>query len=94
MIIAVDFDGTIMKDGRPNIPLIQRLKSEQRRGTTVILWTCRQGGSLNEALAFMRGYGFLPNYINANAPEVIARFGGDTRKVYADVYIDDKAVRI
>ena len=38
MIIAVDFDGTIMRDGRPNTPLINRLKAEQLHGNTVILW--------------------------------------------------------
>lgn len=94
MIIAVDFDGTILKDGRPNMPLIQRLKAEQRQGNTVILWTCRHGNSLNEALNFMRGYGLVPNYVNMNAPEMIRKLGGDTRKIYADVYIDDKAVRV
>lgn len=93
MIIAVDFDGTIMRDGRPNTPLINRLKAEQLHGNTVILWTCRHGNGLNEALLFMRRYGLVPNYVNANAPEAVRRFGSDTRKIYADVYIDDKAVR-
>lgn len=93
MIIAVDFDGTIEKDGKPNMPLISRLREEQRCGNTIILWTCRCGAKLNEAVGFMIRYGLRPNHINANAPEMIRKFGSDSRKIYADVYIDDKAVR-
>lgn len=93
MIIAVDFDGTIEKDGKPNMPLINRLWEEQRRGNTIILWTCRCGTKLYEALDFMIRFGLRPNYVNANTPEMIRKFGSDSRKVYADVYIDDKAVR-
>lgn len=93
MIIAVDFDGTIMKGGAPNIPLINRLKAEQRCGNIVILWTCRCGENLMEALKFMNSYGIRPNYVNANAPEMIMKYGTDSRKIFADVYIDDKAVR-
>ena len=92
MIIAVDFDGTIEKNGQPNITLINRLKAEQYCGNTVILWTCRSGNSLGEAISFMSRYGLRPNYINANTPEMIRRFGYDSRKIFADVYIDDKAV--
>ena len=93
MIIAVDFDGTLSINGKPNIPLINRLKREQQRGNAIILWTCREGGRLTEAVRFLMNNGFRPNYINRNAPESVQRLGHDTRKVYADVYIDDKAVK-
>lgn len=90
MIIAVDFDGTLSVSGKANLPLINRLKQEQRRGNIVILWTCRERERLAEAVLFLRQHGFVPNYINQNARETLKRFGHDTRKVYADVYIDDK----
>lgn len=93
MIIACDFDGTIEKDGKPNISLINKLREEQRRGNVVILWTCRSGIRLNEAIHFMTRYGLRPNYVNANVPKMVSKFGCDSRKVFADVYIDDKAVR-
>lgn len=93
MIIAVDYDGTLSIDGKPNIGLIRRLKLEQAKGSTVILWTCRCGKSLVEAVKQLKAWGFVPNYVNANCPQAIRQFGGDTRKVYADVYIDDKNVR-
>jgi hypothetical protein len=92
MIIAVDFDGTLqLQDKKPNLSLIQKLKAAQRKGHTVILWTCREGKRLTEALLFLRNNGFVPNYVNRNCPQAINALGHDTRKIYADVYIDDKS---
>ena len=93
MIIAVDFDGTLQfDDGKANQRLIARLCTEQRRGNTVILWTCREGKRLNEALVFLQSNGFRPNFINRNSPQAVKMLGHDPRKIYADVYIDDKSV--
>ena len=92
-IIACDYDGTLEIDGKMNTALISKLKSEQRRGSVVILWTCREGESLMAALNSLFSCGFRPNLVNENAPAVIKRFGRNTRKVYADVYIDDKAAK-
>lgn len=94
MIIAVDFDGTICRNNEPNLALINRLRAEQQAGNIVILWTCRCGNRLIEALNYMRRYGLIPNYVNENAPQAIRQLGQNSRKIYADVYIDDKAVRI
>lgn len=94
MIIAVDFDGTLQfPDKKPNVDLIARLNSEQRKGNTVILWTCREGRRLNEALFFLQKNGFRPNFINRNSPQAIMMLGHDPRKIYADIYIDDKSIR-
>lgn len=98
MIIAVDFDDTLMLKtaaGKaiPNCRLMASLAKEQARGNVVILWTCREGELLDEAVRYCVQHGFRPNYVNRNAPETIKRFGGDSRKIYADVYIDDRSVR-
>lgn len=93
MIIAVDYDGTLFRDGEINRILIERLKAEQRRGTTVILWTCRDGARLHEAVTSLMQAGFRPNFVNDNATEMKIRLGYNPRKVVADIYIDDKAVR-
>lgn len=93
MIIAVDFDGTLQKNGAANVGLIQRLKRAQKQGDIVILWTCREDNSLVEALRFLQSYNFKPNYINSNCPEGVMRTKRDSRKVFADVYIDDKSAR-
>lgn len=91
MIIAVDFDDTLqLPDGTPNLTLIARLRASQRRGDIVILWTCREGPGLQEALTFLRRHGFVPNLANQNAPQAIRLLGHDSRKILADVYIDDK----
>ena len=46
-----------------------------------------------EAVRMLNEAGFAPHWINRNAPEGIRRMGHDSRKIFADVYIDDKAMR-
>lgn len=92
MIIAVDFDDTLKINNNANVPLINRLLREQKNGNIIILWTCRAGDSLKQAVEFLARHGLRPNYVNSNAVETIRRFGYDPRKVFADIYIDDKAV--
>lgn len=92
MIIAVDYDGTLEdRQGHMNAGLIRALANYQVQGHTIILWTCRGGKSLKEAVDKLGRWGLRPNYINQNAPAVIRRLGHDPRKVWADVYVDDKA---
>lgn len=97
MIIAVDFDGTICKNawpqiGEPNFKLIHWLKEQRGKGHTLILWTCREGELLQEALRFCEIYGLVFDYVNENSQDVVERFGCISRKVYADLYIDDKSL--
>ena len=47
---------------------------------------------LEEAVNFCREHGLYFDAVNENIPEVVALYGGDSRKVCADVYIDDKSV--
>lgn len=92
MIIAVDFDGTLkLNNNTANLALIQRLKQHQSKGSIIILWTCRQGKRLNEALLFLQQNGFRPNLVNQNAPQSIMALGYYSRKILADIYIDDKS---
>lgn len=95
-IIAVDFDGTLCKDvwpeiGEPNVALIEWLIDHQARGDRLILWTCRIGAMLETAVLWCAERGLVFDAINANLPENIEKYGNDCRKVYADVYLDDKA---
>ena len=55
LIIAVDFDGTIVEDAYPQIgkPIIfafETLKKLQEKGHRLILWTYRSGSKLDEAV--------------------------------------------
>ena len=95
-IIAVDFDGTLCKDrwpgiGKPNTELFAALiLAKKELQAKVILWTCRRGDLLSEAVAFCKEYGLKFDAINENLPEVIEWMHGDSRKIYADLYIDDR----
>ncbi len=95
-IIAVDFDGTLCKDcypkiGEANQALIFFLKEYQKQGSKIILWTCRCGNLLEEAIRWCATNGLLFDAINSNVSENILQYGSDSRKIYADLYIDDKA---
>lgn len=97
-IIAVDFDGTLCAPaypdiGAPNIPLIDLLIARRRNGCRVLLWTCRAGEQLEAAVAWCRMFGLEFDAVNENLPEINELFGGDVRKIYADVYLDDKSAR-
>ena len=61
-------------------------------GAKLILWTNRQGERLDEALKWCAVRGLAFDAVNENLPEVVRAFGGDTRKIYADEYLDDKAL--
>ena len=94
MIYAVDFDGTLCESkwpgiGRPNMGLINFLISEQKEGHKIILWTMREGDFLDEALGWCEGLGLIFDAVNDNLPEQQALYGNNSRKVYADWYIDD-----
>ena len=66
---------------------------QQMTGAKLILWTNRRGEKLEEAVRWCAARGLAFDAVNENLPEVIERFGGDTRKVFADEYLEDKAVR-
>lgn len=98
MIIAVDFDGVLTPNGHwpsvgePNAAVIEWLKELKESGNKIILWTNRVGLALEAAVTFCRGYGLEFDAVNENLPEIIDYFGSDSRKVYANYYIDDRAV--
>lgn len=96
-IYAVDFDGTLCESafpgiGSPNMALIGHLIKRRKQGNKIILWTCRVEERLKEAVEWCRSYGLEFDAVNKNLPEMIEQWGGESRKVFADVYIDDKAV--
>ena len=98
MIIAVDFDGTITKEskwpelGEPNMPFIKELIRRRNNGDKLILWTCRDGDLLQAAINFCKTFGLEFDAVNENLPEIIETYGG-SRKISADLYVDDKAVK-
>ena len=70
--------------------MIEMIKGCQKSGDKIILWTCRTDDQLQEAVKWCASLNLFFDAINENIPEVQKQWGGDTRKVYADIYIDDK----
>lgn len=98
-IYAVDFDKTLnLADtypelGEPNMELIEFLKERRAAGDKIILWTCREGEFLKEAVKYCNDYGLFFHAVNDNLPENIAYYGNNCRKVWAHHYIDDRNYR-
>jgi HK97 family phage portal protein len=97
-VYAVDFDGVLCENLYPKIgyakkEVINHVLQLQADGNKIVLWTCRVGDLLDEAVAWCGGQGIVFDSINENLQEVIDRYGSDTRKISADVYVDDNAVR-
>lgn len=97
MIYAVDFDGTLSlgrwpEVGEQNKPLFEFLIREQEAGAKIILWTNRHGGLLMGAIEYCAHRGLRFDAVNENLPEIIELYDADSRKISADVYIDDKAL--
>lgn len=98
MIIAVDFDGVLCKNkfpgiGEPNYGMISTIRELIDTGHEVILWTSRTDNELDEAVAWCNDRGLHFCAVNENAPSNIKKYiemyPNGTRKVYADIYVDD-----
>jgi len=96
-IISVDFDGCLVENRFPDIgpPIestILALRAEKAKGATIILWTCRQGKRRDEAVDWCVEHEIPITAVNQNTYDTISRFGGDSRKIFAHEYWDDRAV--
>ncbi len=96
LIIAIDFDGTIVEDKYPNVGparifAFETLKELQQKGYRLILWTYRSGSKLQDAVDFCKKNGIEFYAVNNSYPE--EKFDGKvSRKINADVFIDDRSV--
>lgn len=104
-IVAVDYDGTLFEGsypdiGNPILPVFEKVKEFQKAGAEIILWTCREAGTLQQAIDRCCVCGLEFDAINDNAPAHAAyvtktlKENGHifaNRKVYADIYVDDKS---
>jgi hydroxymethylpyrimidine pyrophosphatase-like HAD family hydrolase len=97
MKIAVDFDGTIVEHrypeiGKPMLFAFETLRELQKQQHDLILWTYRAGKELDDAVAYCEQNGIVFYAVNKNFPE--EEFDEETisRKINAEVYIDDRNV--
>lgn len=92
--IAVDFDGTIVEHeypaiGKEKLFAFLTLKELEKRGARLILWTFRAGKELEEAVEYCRQNGIEFYSVNKNYPEEVMT-ENVSRKIDADIYIDDR----
>jgi hypothetical protein len=96
LVIAVDFDGTIVEHRYPSIgreipfaiDTLKKLSSERHK---LILWSVREGKLLDEAVAFCRERGLEFYAVNRDYPEEEKNLNNHfSRKLKADVFIDDR----
>ncbi len=98
MVIAVDFDGTIVENRYPSIGAERPFATETLRMLIrdhhrLILWTVREGEALEEALEWCRQRGVEFYAVNKDYPEEdITKNKYFSRKIKADCFIDDSAV--
>ena len=93
MIIAVDFDGTIVMDDFPDIgyPVPNAINTIQKlidNDHKIVLWTVRSGKYLDEAVEFLRDEGITLWGINSNPTQ---HKWSSSPKAHCHLYIDDKA---
>ncbi|HZL08482.1 MAG TPA: hydrolase [Prolixibacteraceae bacterium] len=94
LVIAIDFDGTIVEHRYPFIGKIrpfafETLEALQVKGHRLILWSHRAGKKLDEAVKFCSAHGIEFYAVNKNYPEEVWN-EDDSRKILADIYIDDR----
>ncbi|MDD5861113.1 MAG: hypothetical protein PUD15_00930 [Prevotella sp.] len=99
MVIAVDFDGTIVENRYPEIGeerpfATETLKMLQRHHHQLILWTCREGKLLDEAIQWCHERGVDFWAVNRDYPEENGTQNNNnfSRKIKADLFIDDRNV--
>lgn len=97
--IAIDFDGCLCANaypdiGAPNWEIIVAAAAEQIAGAGLILWTCREGELLENALEACARWGLHFDAVNDSLPSWKKFYGNETRKVGATEYWDDKAYRV
>lgn len=93
-VVAVDFDGTIVRHAYPAIgeivPLaIEGLQMFQQKGWKIILYTMRSGEYLQQAVDLVESHEIKLYGVNVNPTQCEWT---ESTKCYAPVYIDDAAI--
>jgi hydroxymethylpyrimidine pyrophosphatase-like HAD family hydrolase len=96
MIIAIDFNGTICAGKYPDMEypkdhVVETMRKFKNEGHYIIITTCVEGKPLDEIKTWLDNHKIPFHAINENHPVMKKRFK-DCRKIYADVYIDDRNI--
>ena len=97
MILAIDFDGTIVKNSWPDIRKAEVIPEAQEAiqllhdaGYLIIIWSCREGKDKEYAKIILTNNDIPFDFFNENPRVCIEEYNNDPRKIGADWYIDDK----
>ncbi len=95
LIFAIDFDDTICKQNYPECgEMIEDAREVINElydsGHHIIIWTCRMEEPADKARKFLEENGIKYHTFNEHAQSIMDFYGNNTRKIFADVYIDDK----
>ena len=104
-VVACDYDKTLFEKswpemGDPKEDVINQLKAFKKAGAEIVLWTCREGKSLQEAISRCTNEKLEFDSINETAPsqkkyqQTKLVDNGEVfglRKIYADIYVDDRS---
>lgn len=94
-IIAIDFDGTIADSKYPDCGELRPDAKEvinhlHYLGHEIIIWTCRCDEPAEKAKKFLDDHGVKYHKFNEHMDRLIKEYGNNTRKIFANVYIDDR----
>lgn len=93
VIVAVDFDGTIVEHEYPYIGHLRKDAADTLRWlhtwAHIIIWTCRSGDDLAEMREFLDNANIPYDSINENAP--FSSFQ-PSPKIFYDLLIDDRNI--
>jgi hypothetical protein len=98
MVIAIDFDGTIVEHEYPKIGreipfAVETLKMLQKDHHKLILWSVREGKLLDEAVAWCKERGLEFYAVNRDYPEETMDNNQHwSRKLKVDMFIDDRNI--
>lgn len=101
MIIAIDFDGTIVENKWPHIGTLKQGAKEvinnlyDNFNIDIIIWTCRGDKELEKALNFLKEMGIHYTCANRNVSMIERYYSFEKEqspKIFADFYIDDKCI--
>ena len=90
-VVAIDLDGTILKDafpekGEPIPGMKEQLEALREMGWKIAVWTVRTDH--DDIAKHLKAHDIPFDYINENphGPP------GQKKKIFADVYVDDRAI--
>lgn len=97
LTISIDFDGTIVEDnyplvGKVKLHAVKYIQTLEKEGHVIIINSNREGKYKEDAIKFLKTHKIPFHYFNENDQRLIDKYSNDSRKIGADIYIDDKSL--